>query len=220
MFVLVGVDEGFLTKGFGGKNNSVWWGQVLVHEDDLGGKKHERRQDFATCPIRHCGHSCIKNLLLVRKTLRVGSKQAVLFQCQACGTFDYQLTWGYPPVSSRTTRKDLNTLPSNGEAYTRPRGCSHTPSDGLAHTSPQGDPQGAFRKLRRRGTSRTAARQSFEPSRGRAYGAVVIFLRFIHALFQSLITHARPPNTTIPSFNHTAATCVASPRGRMMNAIQ
>ena len=48
MFVLVGVDEGFLTKGFGGKNNSVWWGWVLVHEGDLGGKKHERDQDFTT----------------------------------------------------------------------------------------------------------------------------------------------------------------------------
>ena len=46
MFVLVGADEGFLTKGFGGKNNSVWWGWVLVHEGDLGGKKHEREQTF------------------------------------------------------------------------------------------------------------------------------------------------------------------------------
>ena len=104
-----------------------------------------------------------------RQTLRVGSQQVVLFQCQACGTFDCQLTWVNPPVSSRTTRKDSNTLPSNDEAHTRPLGSSHTPSDGLAHTSPQGDPQGAFRRLRRRGTSRTAARQSFEPSRGRAY---------------------------------------------------
>ena len=46
-----------------------------------------------------------------RQTLRVGSQQAALFQwCQACGTFDYQLTWGYPPVSSRTTRK-IRTRP-------------------------------------------------------------------------------------------------------------
>ena len=53
-----------------------------------------------------------------RQTLRVGSQQAVLFQCQACGTSDCQLTWANPPVSSRTTRKDLSTLLSNEEVHT------------------------------------------------------------------------------------------------------
>ena len=65
-----------------------------------------------------------------RQTLRVGSQQAVLFQCQACGTFDCQLTWGYPPISSRTTRKDSNTLPSNDEAHTRPKGALTLPATG------------------------------------------------------------------------------------------
>ena len=68
-----------------------------------------------------------------RQTLRVvvgASQQVVLFQCQACGTFDYQLTWDYPPVSSRTTRKDSNTLPSNDEAHTRPQGALTLPATG------------------------------------------------------------------------------------------
>ena len=35
-----------------------------------------------------------------RQTLRVGSQQVVLFQCQACGTFDCQLTWAMGQSSS------------------------------------------------------------------------------------------------------------------------
>ena len=65
-----------------------------------------------------------------RQTLRVGSQQVVLFQRQACGTFDCQLTWVNPPVSSRTTRKDSNTLPSNDEAHTRPKGALTLPATG------------------------------------------------------------------------------------------
>ena len=37
---------------------------------------------------------------------------------------------GHPPVSSRTTRKDSNTLPSNDEAHTRPQGALTLPATG------------------------------------------------------------------------------------------
>ena len=94
----------------------------------MRGNKILRLAQSANPPLRELFHNI--SLLLVRQTLRVGSQQVVLFQCQACGTFDCQLTWVNPPVSSRTTRKDSNTLPSNDEAHTRPQGALTLPATG------------------------------------------------------------------------------------------
>ena len=102
----------------------------MVHEGDLGGKKHEREQDFRPDQSVIADTLALKASSWFRQTLRVGSQQVVLFKFQVCGTFDCQLTWVNPPVSSRTTRKDSNTLPSNDEAHTRPQGALTLPATG------------------------------------------------------------------------------------------
>ena len=92
---------------------------MLVHEGDLGGKKHEREQTFRPAQSVSADTLALKTSSWFVKPERgwgVNRPSSLSFRCAAPST--HQLTRVHPPVLSRTTRKDLSTLLSNEEVHT------------------------------------------------------------------------------------------------------